>query len=59
MAGGLLFRRRRSAIVDFDKIKEASEKISDYCRKKPMTNHGCGGMKYGEEVISRIEANSV
>ena len=23
------------AIVDFDKIKEASEKLSDYCRKKP------------------------
>ena len=23
------------AIVDFDKIKEAREKVSDYCRKKP------------------------
>ena len=23
------------AIVDFDKIKEASEKLADYCRKKP------------------------
>jgi len=23
------------AVVDFDKIKEASDKLADYCRKKP------------------------